>query len=395
MFFSKRRASGRNRADDVHRLRGRGGIATGLVLLIVAGVAVLLLGTSVASSAGSRGPVIKSAPLPTSVPSGVTVGASRQTPAQVESYWTPQRMASAKSLDMTMSRTAARAPVAGPVTGAPGTAPAYMPANLRPNGPTNPSQGLNRAGASPTNQCYQCFIPYTRYFYYARYRTFPVSTVGKLFFTIGSGTYVCSASTNYIDTVMTAGHCVYTPGTGFNGNELFCPSYNAGVNPAVGCWAANFLVTSTVWANTGSFEWDTGGINTQASGTLINNHIGNVTGWLGLAWNQADDQNWTDFGYPQAAPFDGRFIVTCQSEFGYEDSEGNNQGGHNSLAIGCDMTGGSSGGPFVLAYGSGNWLNGHNDWKWNALPQAMNTPYYTTIECNVAVGAGRSDIGSC
>jgi V8-like Glu-specific endopeptidase len=395
MFLFRRRASGWSRADDVHHVRGRGGIATGLALLIVAGLAVLLLGTSVASSAGSQGPVVKAAPLPSSVPSGVTVGASRQTPAQIESYWTPQRMASARSLDMTMSRTAARAPVAAPAKGAPGSAPSYMPSHLQAFGHGGPAQPGGGSPASPAIQCYQCFIPYTRFFWYPRYRTFPVSTVGKLFFTIGSNTFVCSASTNYIDTVMTAGHCVYTPGTGFNGNELFCPSYNAGVNPAVGCWAANFLVTSNVWINTGSFEWDTGGINTLPSGTIINDHIGNVTGWLGLAWNQADDQNWVDFGYPQASPFDGNFIVTCLSEFGYEDTEGNNQGGHNSLAIGCDMTGGSSGGPWIMSFAGGNWLNGHNDWKWNNLPQAMNSPYYTTIECLVDQAAGRSDIVTC
>jgi V8-like Glu-specific endopeptidase len=377
------------------RRRGRGGIAAGLALLIVAGITVLLVGTGVASSASSSRPAIKSAPLPTSVPSGVLVGAQQQSAAQIQAFWTPQRMAAAQSLDMTMSRTAGRAPVAAPAAGAPGKAPAYIPASLRTNGPVNPAQAISQSASAPDNQCYQCFVPYTRWYFYPRYRTFPVSTVGKLFFTIGGGTYVCSASTNYIDTVMTAGHCVYTPGTGFNGNELFCPSYNAGVNPAVGCWAANFLVTSTVWANTGSFEWDTGGINTLPSGTIVNNHIGNVTGWLGLAWNQADDQNWFDFGYPQASPFDGNYIVVCNSEFGYEDSEGNNQGGHNSLAIGCDMTGGSSGGPFILGFAGGNWLNGHNDWKWNALPQAMNTPYYTTIECNVDVTAGRSDIASC
>jgi hypothetical protein len=59
------------------------------------------------------------------------------------------------------------------------------------------------------------------------------------------------------------------------------------------------------------------------------------------------------------------------------------------------MTGGSSGGPFILAFASGNYLNGHNDWRYTALPQQMNTPYYTTIECNVDVAAGRSDISSC
>jgi len=378
--------------------RGRGGIAAGLVLLIVAGIAVLLLGTSVASSAGSQGPVIKAAPLPASIPSGVTVAPSRQTAAEVQGYWTPARMAAAKPLDKIMSRGAARAqaPVKVPARGAAGSAPSYMPSSLRPVGPIrNPSQPIGQAAEAPNTQCYECFVPYTRWYYFPRYRTYPVSTVGKLFFTIGSSGFVCSASTNYVDTVMTAGHCVYTPGTGFNGNELFCPSYNAGVNPAVGCWAANYLVTSTVWANTGSFEWDTGGINTQPTGTVINNHIGNVTGWLGLAWNQAEDQNWFDFGYPQAAPFDGRFIVVCNSEFGYEESDGNNQGGPNSLSIGCDMTGGSSGGPFILAFGSGNYLNGHNDWRYTALPQQMNTPYYTTIECLVDQAAGRSDISSC
>jgi hypothetical protein len=166
---------------------------------------------------------------------------------------------------------------------------------------------------------------------------------------------------------------------------LVCPSYNAGVNPAVGCWSAASFVTTTAWLNTGSFENDMGAAVMNNCGTVHCQSIGSYTGNLGFAWNWPEDQNWYAFGYPQASPFTGNYIVLSNSEFGYEDSEGNNQGAPNSMAMGSDQTGGSSGGPWVWQFGTGNYVNGHNDWKWNALPNAMNSPYFGTLACNVAV----------
>ena len=310
-------------------------------------------------------------------------------PAATIAYWTPARMASAKPVTSNAVAESGSAPAVAKASGTPGTLPSYVPPNL-PRADAGPAVKLG-SGVSPRTQSYHVVPPFTRYFYFARYRTYPTSTVGKLFFTNNGNNYVCSGSTQYIDVVATAGHCVSnTDGTHlFSTNVLFCPSYNAGINPAVGCWAATQLFTFVNWNTNNSFEWDMGMIHTATSGTVINDHIGNATGYLGLAWNQGYDQNWYMFGYPQGSPFNGNFLVTCNSEFGYQDSDGNNQSGPNSAAAGCDMTGGSSGGPWILAFGSGNYLNGHQDWFHNAFPTEINTPYYDDRICTLVNAAGR------
>lgn len=376
------------------------------LMLVSAITALALLGVGSAggafrvptgsASGASSVPGPKSAGKTVTLPNGLLVHHLNQSKAQVMAYWTPARMAAAKPIGiMTRSGTPTSGAPSNVSAGAPQKASGYTPARLIA-GPqvVNPRQASSNATATPQTQCQYCFIPFTRYYYFARYLSYPVSTVGKLFFTNDGGNYVCSASVVYFDTLDTAGHCVAnTDGTHqWDSSAVFCPSYNAGENFHVGCWAANYFVSFNQWINDGSFEWDFGGVNTVACGDVYCTDIGNRTGYLGVAWNQGEDQNWTAFGYPQASPFDGNYLVTDNSEFGYETSSGNNDGGPNSIAMGNDMTGGSSGGPWILGFGGGNWVNGHNDWKWNNLPQAMNSPYVDTRDCQVWSAAGRSDI---
>jgi V8-like Glu-specific endopeptidase len=352
--------------------------------------------TGSASGTSSVPPASTTAKHDVTLPNGLMTHYVQQSAAQTKAYWTPARMAAAKPIGiLTRSGTPLSGATSSAASGTPQKANGWAPAGLSA-GPAvvNPPQASPSGAASAQTQCQFCFIPFTRYYYFARYRTYPVSTVGKLFFTNDGGNYVCSASVIFTDTLDTAGHCVAnTDGTHmWDSSALFCPSYNAGVNGQVGCWAANFFVAWSQWITDGSFEWDFGGINTSNCGTVHCTDIANVTGYLGVAWNQSEDQNFTAFGYPQAAPFDGNFLVTVNSEFGYETSSGNNDGGPNSIAMGNDMTGGSSGGPWIIGFGGGNWVNGHNDWKWNSLPQAMNSPYVDTRDCQVWSVAGRSDI---
>ena len=68
--------------------------------------------------------------------------------------------------------------------------------------------------------------------------------------------------------------------------------------------------------------------------------------------------------------------------------------GPNPYAIGCDMTGGSSGGPFIMRFKAGSYINGHNDYKYinPALPLAMFSPYLDTqanqVRCVAAAITG-------
>jgi hypothetical protein len=97
--------------------------------------------------------------------------------------------------------------------------------------------------------------------------------------------------------------------------------------------------------------------------------ITDYLGGQGIAWNQGIGYYMYAFGYPQGAPFDGCCLV---AENGYTYD-----GGGGTIYMVNYMTGGSSGGAW-LNWFDGNWgyINGHNDFKYTALPQYMYSPYY-------------------
>ncbi|GCE22017.1 trypsin-like serine peptidase [Dictyobacter kobayashii] len=81
--------------------------------------------------------------------------------------------------------------------------------------------------------------------------SYPLSTVGKVFFTNAagqnmscSGTAVTSPNSSVVDT---AGHCFYQHGDWMQ-NVLFCPQYDNGNTP-YGCWAARDLEIPSDWLN--------------------------------------------------------------------------------------------------------------------------------------------------
>jgi V8-like Glu-specific endopeptidase len=176
-----------------------------------------------------------------------------------------------------------------------------------------------------------------------------MSTIGKLFFRIGTGNFVCSGSVIGTSRVITAGHCVSNGNGTFATNVQFCPSYNnSGVNPARGCWASAGLTTSSAWHFSGDPDYDYARITTAATGTLRNNAIGNVTGTLGYGWNWGDAQPDHSFGYPAGSPFNGNRIHTVASTNWYTHDF--TTGNQVSKIMGNDLTGGSSGGPWILRW---------------------------------------------
>jgi V8-like Glu-specific endopeptidase len=107
------------------------------------------------------------------------------------------------------------------------------------------------------------------------YKTFPYRLTGKLFFTIpNQGDFVCSgASVNSTNrsVVWTSGHCVFTPGVGFNTNFLFVPARRAGANP-FGTWTVKQAFTLTGFSNNGLFEFDMGALVMNLAGTRAPTH---------------------------------------------------------------------------------------------------------------------------
>ena len=202
---------------------------------------------------------------------------------------------------------------------------------------------------------------------------YPLSTVGKVFFTnafgqdsMCSGTAVTSRNGSVVDT---AGHCLYWYGDWVH-NMVFCPLYDHGNTP-YGCWAARDLEVPSDWidAKPNDFHHDFGIaiVSPNSQGTLTD-----VVGGAGWAYNQPANQPFYAYGYPAGYPFDGQTRASCEDSLGtlWPHGEG------SVISIPCDMTGGSSGGPWFILI-KGNWyLNGHNDFISSMQPNHMFSPYY-------------------
>jgi hypothetical protein len=104
-------------------------------------------------------------------------------------------------------------------------------------------------------------------------------------------------------------------------------------------------------------EADVACIVTRNFGDRINNHVGNVVGTLGRSWNWGFDEPFISFGYPQGSPMNtrnGGLIVMATGPGWYTRNWGGTDFDGSPLAdsvyMGNDMTGGSSGGPWVLGW---------------------------------------------
>lgn len=203
--------------------------------------------------------------------------------------------------------------------------------------------------------------------------SYPLSTVGKVFFTnadgqdfVCSGTAVASLNQSVVDT---AGHCLYWNGAWVQ-NLIFCPLYDNGNTP-YGCWAARALEVPSDWIDTRPHDYhhDMGMaiVSPNSEGALTD-----IVGGAGWAYNQPVKTPFSAYGYPAGHPFDGQTRQSC------ENSSGKvwRQGGGTVVSIPCNMTGGSSGGPWFIKINDNWYLNGHNDFTSSMQPGHMFSPYY-------------------
>jgi len=244
----------------------------------------------------------------------------------------------------------------------------------------------------PALSAYSYPAPFTRYalFPKSQYNVYPNRTHGKLFFSqhtpSGDGNFVCSGTVvtsvgHWL--VETAGHCVANSATHtFSFNVKFVPAYRNGQAP-FGSWTAFRLWTKTDWINNGNLREDRGFILLRQN--AAGKRIQNVTGSEGIAFNQGYLQHVVDFGYPAASPFTGETEQLCLASF-EETDPFDTEVGSVPWGIGCDQTGGSSGGGWVIRYGSGGgYVNGHNDYKYTvpSRPLEMFSPYFDDSELSL------------
>lgn len=153
---------------------------------------------------------------------------------------------------------------------------------------------------------------------------------------------------------------------------IFVPAYRNGAAP-YGQWPTKQLWVRNAWYKNGipnGLCEDMGGATLHPQG---GKKISQRVGWLGFAWNWGRYQHWDACGYPAAPPFTGELMVQTEASYAYPGTVNCNP---KPVGIGCDMTGGCSGGPWILRLGTNNYLNGNNSYRRNTKPEEMFSPYF-------------------
>ncbi len=172
-------------------------------------------------------------------------------------------------------------------------------------------------------------------------------TTGKVFFTMDSQDYVCSAAvvtSANTDVVITAAHCVKSGSGQWAANWTFVPGYADGDRP-YGTWTASHYFVARPWSKAGNEDDDVAFVTLnprRAHGR--NAYIGQVVGGLNIAFGASPAQEYA-FGYPAEPPYDGTSLYYCS---GHTTADPYHASGDTGLH--CDLTAGSSGGPWLSGF---------------------------------------------
>ncbi|CAN5170101.1 peptidase [soil metagenome] len=240
-----------------------------------------------------------------------------QTPAEILSYWTDARIDSAVPGDELLARLDAPGLSDGLGLGL-GAEPSTLAAAQQVG---NPNKGRKRAH-------------------------------GKVFFTLGFSDYQCSGTVVRSKTkrlVVTAGHCAYSSADRYASNFMFIPAKDGSSEP-YGRWAATRLKVTPQWEQNEKINYDV------AFATMAKRNgkkLQRVVGARGVAFNRQGNQLFRAFGYPASGPsrFDGGTPFRCKA---IQEGSDPRPGSPRPNRIDCDMTGGSSGGGWVISKGRVN-----------------------------------------
>jgi V8-like Glu-specific endopeptidase len=303
----------------------------------LAGLAALLMSGLVAVTHGTA----QAAPDPRPQLARHDTGAdTRAEQREVREYWTPKRMRNAQPLDVTAPAPQGAAVERGKPTTVKG----------KPGGSSDGYLGGPWTGGGSV-----------------------VRTTGKVFFTLGGANYVCSGSavtSANESTVTTAGHCLNEGPGAYASSFSFVPAYDNGAAP-YGEWVATELFTTTQWANQGDFNYDVGMAKVAPLGGAT---LTDTVGSQGIAFNQPRGQFVHAFGYPAASPYDGQSLTYCSGTT-TDDTRGT-----NDLRLACNMTGGSSGGPWFQGFSNGTGTQiSVNSFGYRGEKNAMYGPYFGSV----------------
>lgn len=289
-----------------------------------------------ASALMAAGPV-QAAPSAGTVVAGTTVShAQNESQAALDAYWTADRMKSARPANTINSGWAAEGRSILPKAGQESVAKA-------PKEPVVEQRATAQA---------------------------PVSRIGKVFFTLNGQNYVCSGNSvqsGNQSTVATAGHCTHDLASGWATNFVFVPAYSNGAAP-YGKWTARSLHAASEWVSRNDINYDGAFavVNTLNGGTLSA-----AVGASSIGFNMARNLTYSAYGYPAASPFNGERLFSC-----YGTASADRIGGTQSQGIPCDMTGGSSGGPWFVGSGASGTQNSVNSFGYSTQKNVMYGPYF-------------------
>jgi hypothetical protein len=325
------------------------------------------------------------------------VASPPQNDAQTTAYWTAARKAAAKPMPL---RNVSGAPNAAPVSvvQAASRNPGAVSGNLAAGATADPGLAL-AAAATPNSGVSPAIGPGSTIWYnypppstlaiptldYFVLPVFPNTVLGKLFFSVPGGNAVCSAQSvtsngawgaGNRQTVVTAGHCCSDGAGAFYVNWRFEPTHLNGSTP--GAWNAAAATVFTAWHTAGDLSVDFCILQMfKRNGQNINDGIGA----LGYAWGQTLPRNFVATGWPAAPPFSGGLLYYAFTSSAETDTD---QAGLLPFThgVGSQMTGGSSGGAWILKYqsfltGANNYFNGLNSYKYTNpnRPDEMFGPY--------------------
>ena len=312
--------------------------------IVLAGAAALLVASAFASSANAADP-------------------TRSHHDRVLAYWTAERIKSAMPLDKhlgtSISGPRALEPAVKPAPAAPAASVASTTGKQWPNG---------------VGKIYKA--------------------TGRVLFTMNGGNWICSGSVvndalSTASIVLSAGHCAFDQANHvFVTNWIFIPEFDSHpslwdcTTAAYGCWVADSLNVSAGFANQTGFnttaaQYDWSFAVVHGGGFSGTAQLDATVGSFPIAFNAISSGTQTAaFGYPAAGKYSpGNELVYCAGSLGTDFF---NLG--RTYRLGCDMTGGASGGPWLTGFasdGNSGTLSSVNSYRYNGI-NAMYGPKFSS-----------------
>jgi V8-like Glu-specific endopeptidase len=301
-------------------------------------------------------------------------------------YWTPERMVAAKPMAVTRERTDPKVRDSDDIQA---QSRRTLATDTQPEPRLIPAAEFQPAATYP--------FPYGRRSVEKQIlKSTPYRQVGRVFFRQNGVPYSCSGSSvvgGGRNVVFTAGHCLNDGAGNWSTNVIFVPARRMGrsKNP-YGRFAARELWVPQGWTDNMWWAYDVGAFSVGKN--KKRKTLRKSVGALGFAYNQNRVQHWDIFGYPAKKPWSGNKLITCASAYAVNDDNGN---GPDSTGVGCDMTGGSSGGPWIIGLRRNNLLNGVVSYGYGSQPGATYSPYFdsTANKIRCAAGTGNANASSC